>query len=90
MLQRYPETLSEGRLASGINPGLADADGRAWVAPGHFGLDQGIVVMMLENHRSGLSWALMRECEYVRRGLRRAGFEGGWLAGLDNDAERAA
>jgi hypothetical protein len=36
--------------------------------------------MMLENQRSGLPWRLMRGCGYLREGLLRAGFEGGWLA----------
>ena len=79
MLARYPEIVADGRLPSGFNPSLADADGRAWVSPGHFGLDQGITVLMLENHRSGMIWNLMRECRYIRDGLRQAGFEGGWL-----------
>lgn len=79
MLQRYPEMLSEGRLSSSFNPTLADANGRAWVPAGHFGLDQGIVVAMIENHRSQLIWRLMRDCPYVGTGLRRAGFRGGWL-----------
>jgi hypothetical protein len=37
------------------------------------------VALMIENHRSGLLWRLMRECPPVRTGLQRAGFEGGWL-----------
>ncbi len=78
MLRRHPEILNDDRLTSGFNPSLSD-DGRAWVSPGHYGLDQGIVVLMLENHRSGLPWELMRGCVYVRDGLRRAGFGGGWL-----------
>ncbi|MEO7735546.1 MAG: glucoamylase family protein, partial [Kofleriaceae bacterium] len=84
MMQRYPEIVSAGRLASGFNPTLADRDGRAWVSPGHYGLDQGIIVMMIENHRSQLIWQLMRRCPYVVDGLRRAGFSGGWLG---DDAE---
>jgi hypothetical protein len=79
MQLRYPEMLSESRYASGFNPSLATADHRAWVSPGHFGLDQGIVVMMIENHRTGLIWRLMRDCPYMRAGLRHAGFRGGWL-----------
>lgn len=51
----------------------------AWVSPWHFGLNQGPIVLMIENHRSGLVWQLMRECPAVIRGLRRAGFERGWL-----------
>jgi hypothetical protein len=80
MLQRYPQIVSEGRFASGFNPRVADAQGQPWVSAGHFGLDQGIAVLMLENQRSGLPWRLMRGCGYLREGLRRAGFEGGWLA----------
>jgi hypothetical protein len=34
---------------------------------------------MIENYRSGLIWNVMRGNAYVRRGLTRAGFSGGWL-----------
>jgi NADPH:quinone reductase-like Zn-dependent oxidoreductase len=34
---------------------------------------------MIENHRTGLPWNLMRRCPYIWRGLRQAGFAGGWL-----------
>jgi hypothetical protein len=38
---------------------------------------------MIENYRSGLPWRLMRSSPYVTRGLRRAGFTGGWLDSPD-------
>ncbi len=79
MLRRYPEMRPDGRYASSFNPGLTGKDGKCWVSRGHYGLDQGIVAMMIENHRSGLVWRLMRDCPYVVKGLRRAGFRGGWL-----------
>jgi hypothetical protein len=79
MLERYPEMLPAQQYTSGFNPTLTGADGAAWVSGGHFGLDQGIVVMMIENYRTQLIWRLMRECPYVGSGLRRAGFRGGWL-----------
>ena len=50
-----------------------------WITPYHFGIDQGPVVLMIENYRSELIWNLMRRCPYIATGLRRAGFEGGWL-----------
>jgi hypothetical protein len=50
-----------------------------WVTPHHFGIDQGPVVLMIENYRSGLIWDIMRRSSYVVEGLRRAGFTGGWL-----------
>lgn len=50
-----------------------------WVSPFHFGIDQGPVVLMIENYRTGLLWNTMRRCEPIVAGLRRAGFSGGWL-----------
>ncbi|HEX4056093.1 MAG TPA: glucoamylase family protein [Tepidisphaeraceae bacterium] len=50
-----------------------------WVSPFHFGLNQGPIVLMIENYRTGLLWRLMRQCPYLAIGLRRAGFAGGWL-----------
>jgi hypothetical protein len=50
-----------------------------WVTPYHFGIDQGPIVLAIENYRSGLIWNIMRRCPYIAAGLRRAGFTGGWL-----------
>ncbi len=50
-----------------------------WVSRWHFGIDQGPIILMIENHLSGMPWRLMRECPYIAGGLRRAGFTGGWL-----------
>ena len=50
-----------------------------WVTPWHFGLDQGPIVMMIENYRTGFLWRLMRQCPYIVAGLQRAGFRNGWL-----------
>ncbi len=58
------------------------APGRCgWVSPYHFGINEGPTVIMIENYRSGLVWELTRRCPVLRRGLRLAGFEGGWLDG---------
>ncbi|MBV6273616.1 hypothetical protein KVP09_11965 [Alcaligenaceae bacterium CGII-47] len=50
-----------------------------WVSPWHFGINQGPIVLMIENYRSGQLWNLMRTDPYIVKGLRRAGFTGGWL-----------
>ena len=50
-----------------------------WVSPFHFGINQGPIVLMIENFRTGLIWNLMRRCPYLAVGLDRAGFTGGWL-----------
>ncbi|MEO8142817.1 MAG: glucoamylase family protein [Betaproteobacteria bacterium] len=59
-------------------PGQSDSP-NGWVSKCHYGLNQGPVVLMIENHRTGKLWQLMRECPYIAKGLRRAGFDGGWL-----------
>lgn len=51
----------------------------SWVSEGEFGLDQGMIVLMIENFRSGLLWRLTRAIPCLRSGLKRAGFRGGWL-----------
>ena len=50
-----------------------------WVSPWHFGLNEGPTILMIENYRTGLLWQLTRGCPYIADGLRRAGFNGGWL-----------
>ncbi|WP_305804831.1 glucoamylase family protein [Stenotrophomonas sp. YIM B06876] len=90
LLQHYPEVLTQGRLASSFNPSLAAASGPAWVSAGHYGLDQGIVLMMIENYRSGSIWQRMRDCPWLARGLQRAGFRGGWLPDSPDPAPERA
>ncbi|PZO86493.1 MAG: beta-glucosidase [Micavibrio aeruginosavorus] len=46
-----------------------------WVAPSHLAIDQGPIVAMIENHRSGLLWNLFMSCPEVKFGLNRLGFE---------------
>ena len=65
--------------ASGFNATVGEPGADGWLSEGAFGLDQGLIVLMIENFRSGLLWRLSRSCSYVQIGLRRAGFRGGWL-----------
>lgn len=53
--------------------------GFGWVAGDYLGIDQGVILLMLENYRSGFIWRVMRTNPHIRRGLERAGFTGGWL-----------
>lgn len=50
-----------------------------WVSTDYLGIDQGIALVMLANHRDQMIWNVMRRCPTIRRGLRRAGFSGGWI-----------
>jgi hypothetical protein len=53
--------------------------GLGWFATDYIGIDQGPILAMAENFRSELVWRVMRKNPYIRRGLKRAGFRGGWL-----------
>lgn len=71
---------NEYGLVCSFNPTFPSG-GAGWISREHFALDQGPVILMIENYRSGLIWRLMRSCPYVVAGLSRAGFSGGWLGG---------
>ncbi len=53
--------------------------GVGWFDTDVLGIDQGIALLMIENHRSGLVWEVLRKNAHIRRGLELAGFRGGWL-----------
>lgn len=64
-----------------IPPGGGRTTPQGWFDHEHLGIDQGPILAMIENHRTGMIWSLMRENPYVVRGLCRAGFSGGWIEG---------
>lgn len=68
-LTRADTELKHGRIVPGIG----------WVDKDYLGIDQGPIVAMIENRRSGMIWDVMRRNPHIRRGLERAGFTGGWL-----------
>jgi hypothetical protein len=75
----YPEITNQYGFKCSYNPTFISGKRKGWVSKGYYGLDQGPIIMMIENYRSGLIWRLMRRCPYIVDGLRRAGFRGGWL-----------
>lgn len=78
----HPRLCNHDRygLCATYNPTYPGAAGRhGWVSRWHYGLNQGPIVTMIENHLTGLVWGLMRQCGYLIDGLRRAGFTGDWL-----------
>jgi len=68
-------TATDAKLSDGrVDPAFG------WVASDSIGIDQGPILAMIGNYRNELVWEDMRNCTPMRRGLERAGFEGGWLA----------
>ena len=66
------------RVATRVQHGVVDTT-LGWFDTDYLGIDQGPILAMIENHRSGLVWRTMRRNPHIVRGLRRAGFTGGWL-----------
>lgn len=62
--------------------GFTDAfnETKDWYAQSHLAIDQGPIIVMIENYRSGLLWKLFMSCPEIKTGLRRLGFESPWLA----------
>ena len=77
---RLPRRLQpELRLRRAAAATASSIRGFGWVASDYLGIDQGPIIAMIENYRSDLIWTVMQRNPYIRRGLQRAGFEGGWL-----------
>jgi hypothetical protein len=81
----YPAMSNHYGLHCSFNPTFGGHTKAGWIASEYLGLDQGPLVLAIENHLSGLIWKLLRSSAVIRRGLCRAGFGGGWL-----DAVRTA
>jgi hypothetical protein len=45
-----------------------------WFATDHLGIDQGPIVLMIENYRTGRVWSVFMQHPAIQRGLARAGF----------------
>jgi hypothetical protein len=57
----------------------AQANPHGWVAPWRLGLNEGPIVLMIENYSTELIWRTIRSSPHIVSGLRRAGFRAGWL-----------
>ncbi len=66
----YDIPLKTGRLIPG----------RGWVASDYIAIDQGPILLGIANYRDEFVWNVMKKNPYIRKGLERAGFSGGWLA----------
>ncbi len=46
-----------------------------WFAPDYIGIDQGAIILMIENYRTGHVWDVFMQNEYVQTGLDAVGFK---------------
>jgi hypothetical protein len=68
----YAVPVQHGRVVAGAG----------WFDTDYLGIDQGPILAMVANYETGLVWKTMRRNPHVVRGLRAAGFSGGWLDSL--------
>ena len=61
--------------------GFIDAfnETKNWYANSDLAIDEGPIIVMIENYRSGLLWKLFMNIPEVQKGLRKLGFESPWL-----------
>lgn len=90
MRERYSAiTWGQYGFLDSFNPTLRDPSIRlqhgkidpaiGWGDTDYLGIDQGPILAMIENWRSEMIWKVMRTNPHIIRGLKRAGFSGGWL-----------
>ncbi len=90
MYQRYGKAIyGKYGFVEAFNPSFRERDlstsGQihpvaGWVDDLYFSLDQGPIVGMIANFKSETVWRTMRKSAHLVRGLKLAGFSGGWLA----------
>jgi len=61
--------------------GFADgfSESHNWYAKTHLAIDQGPIVVMIENYRSGLIWKLFMNDPDIQKGLKKLGFKSKWM-----------
>ena len=81
MYNRYGDKIyGKYGFIDAFNLSMEYNDGsKGWFDKDYLGIDQGPIVIQIENHRSGLIWNTMKKNPYIVAGLKKAGFTGGWL-----------
>jgi len=57
----------------------AFSDTENWYPRRYLAIDQGPIVVMMENYRTGLLWRLFMSCPEIKEGLKKLGFESPWI-----------
>ncbi|MCY7409623.1 MAG: hypothetical protein LH473_05065 [Chitinophagales bacterium] len=81
MRNKYGEKIySQFGFKDAFNLSIINKDGTTgWFDVDYLGIDQGPIVIQLENYRNAFVWNLMKKNPYIVAGLKKAGFKGGWL-----------
>jgi hypothetical protein len=81
MYTRYGDKIyGQYGFKDAFNLSIEYNDGtKGWADKDYLGIDQGPIVIQIENHKNGLVWEVMKKNPYIVAGLKKAGFKGGWL-----------
>ena len=52
---------------------------KKWYAKSHLAIDQGPIIVMIENYRTGLLWKLFMSSPEIQKGLKKLGFESPYI-----------
>ena len=55
------------------------SESKDWYAKSYLAIDEGPIVVMMENYRTGLLWKLFMSCPEVQNGLKKLRFQSPWL-----------
>ncbi len=50
-----------------------------WYGKSHLAIDQGPIIVMIENYRTGLMWKLFMSCPEIKTGLKKLGFKSPYI-----------
>ncbi len=76
----YPNLIGAYGFKDAFNLTYKDSkQPNGWFDIDYLGIDQGPILLMIENHETNLIWNVMKKNPYIINGLKKAGFKGGWL-----------
>ncbi len=77
----YPASVGEFGFKDAFNLTYKDAKNpNGWFDIDYLGIDQGPILLQIQNHETAIIWETMKKNPYIIAGLTKAGFKGGWLA----------
>jgi hypothetical protein len=76
----YAQLIGEYGFKDAFNLTYQDENHpNGWFDIDYLGIDQGPILLQIQNHENGLLWNVMKKNPYIVAGLKKAGFKGGWL-----------
>ncbi|MEO7175052.1 MAG: glucoamylase family protein [Saprospiraceae bacterium] len=81
MWNNYPGVVGKYGFKDSFNPTYTFGPGneKGWYDVDYLGIDQGPILIQMENYKTGLIWNTLKKNPYIQAGLKKAGFTGGWL-----------